>query len=120
MEIAFKPPWLMTDVNYWVNNFIDLVFAIDIIISFRTTYVSSDTGAEEISGLKIAKNYIMGRFLIDLLSTIPFDKLQPTHYHEGVVETSQHYAIISCLKLIRVLRLEKLISHSNTSEYYKI
>ena len=75
MEIAFKPYWLMTKVNYFANTFIDCIFAIDIIISFRTTYVCSDTGAEIMSGLKIAKNYVSGRFIIDLLSTIPFDKL---------------------------------------------
>jgi hypothetical protein len=75
MEIAFKPFWLMTNVNHTANTLIDCIFAIDILISFRTTYVCTDTGAEIISGYQIAKNYVSGRFIIDLLSTIPFDKL---------------------------------------------
>ena len=75
MEIAFKPPWLMTSSNYIVNTIIDCLFAIDILISFRTTYLSSDTGAEIVEGMQIAKNYLYGRFSIDLLATIPFDKM---------------------------------------------
>ena len=75
MEIAFKPPWLMTKLFYIINTFIDCLFGIDILISFRTTYMCSDTGQEITKGCKIAKNYFLGRFSFDLLSTIPFDKI---------------------------------------------
>lgn len=75
MEIAFKPPWLETNFFKKVNTLIDILFALDIIISFRTTYQCQDTGTEIVSGLKIAKNYLLGRFIIDLVSTIPFDKI---------------------------------------------
>ena len=107
MEIAFKPPWLMTSVNYTLNTIIDCLFAIDIIIIFRTTYVCPSTGAEIIEGKQIAKNYLSGRFIIDLLSTIPFDKIQSRReLSNGQFENpGNNYAIISCLKLIRVLRL---------------
>ena len=75
MEIAFKPPWLLTSANDTFNNFIDFCFAIDILISFRTTYLCAQTGAEIVDGFQIAKNYCCGRFTLDLLSTIPFDKI---------------------------------------------
>tara|TARA_B110000285_G_C14821891_1_gene466918 strand:+ start:443 stop:607 length:165 start_codon:yes stop_codon:yes gene_type:complete len=45
------------------------------LINFRTTYVDAYSGVEEMKGATIAKNYLKGRFLIDLLSTIPFDVL---------------------------------------------
>jgi potassium channel len=115
MEIAFKPPWLMTGFNYSLNTLIDCLFGIDILITFRTTYVCPSTGAEVITGMEIAKNYLSGRFMIDLLSTIPFEKIAASDENLG-----NNYAIISCLKLIRVLRLQKLITHSNTSEAFKI
>jgi hypothetical protein len=59
-----------------INTFIDILFAIDIIISFRTTYQCPDTGNEIVEDLNIAINYFLGRFIIDLVSTIPFDKIE--------------------------------------------
>ena len=79
MEISFRPYWLMNDTTSIVNSVIDLMFAIDILISFRTTYICPDTGAEITGGWEIARNYIRGRFIFDLLSTIPFDKLQKSY-----------------------------------------
>lgn len=76
MEIAFKPPWLMTQANSIFNTIIDCCFGIDILITFRTTYICSTTGSEIVEGLQIAKNYLSGKFIIDLLSTIPFDKVE--------------------------------------------
>ena len=52
-----------------------MCFALDIIISFRTTYVNPYTGDEVFDSFRIAKNYLFGRFLIDFLSTIPFEKV---------------------------------------------
>ena len=73
MEVSFNPPFLSRTIVKMVNVLIDFIFAIDILICFRTTYICSETGAEIIEGCKIAKNYLVGRFLIDLISTIPFD-----------------------------------------------
>ena len=50
MEVAFKPPWLMTGANYTLNTLIDCLFGIDILITLRTTYVCPSTGAEIIEG----------------------------------------------------------------------
>ena len=82
MEIAFKPYWLTSKINYIINGVVDVLFAIDILISFRTTYICTDTGAEIVEGCQIAKNYLLGRFSIDLLATIPFDKVQ-SFYEQG-------------------------------------
>ena len=64
----------------------------------------------------------MGRFIIDLVSTIPFDKFGKAETLEQLEAggSTQNYAIISCLKMIRVLRLTKLISHINASEDFKV
>ena len=80
----------------------------DIFINFRTTYVDAYSGEEVTDGSKIAKNYMFGRFLIDLVSMIPFELLtKRLKQHTNLRELElRHYAIISCLKLVRVLRLE--------------
>ena len=57
-----------------VDNIIDAMFAIDILISFRTTYIHPISGDEIIEPKLIAMNYLTGRFLIDFFSTIPFEK----------------------------------------------
>jgi hypothetical protein len=54
---------------------IDLLFFIDILFNFRTTYTDSSTGDEIGNPKKIAKHYVLGRFWIDLLSSIPLDQL---------------------------------------------
>ena len=50
------------------------MFIIDIVINFRTTYVSEN---EEVVSQpsKIAVHYFRGWFIIDLVAAIPFDLL---------------------------------------------
>lgn len=50
------------------------MFIIDIVINFRTTYISEN---EEVISQpsKIAVHYFRGWFIIDLVAAIPFDLL---------------------------------------------
>ena len=53
---------------------VDIMFIIDILINFRTTYVSeNDEVVSQPS--KIAVHYFRGWFIIDLVAAIPFDLL---------------------------------------------
>ena len=57
------------------NSFsVDIMFIIDIVINFRTTYISEN---EEVISQpsKIAVHYFRGWFIIDLVAAIPFDLL---------------------------------------------
>uniref|UniRef100_A0A673G1Z9 Potassium voltage-gated channel subfamily H member 2 n=1 Tax=Sinocyclocheilus rhinocerous TaxID=307959 RepID=A0A673G1Z9_9TELE len=57
-----------------VDLIVDIMFIIDIIINFRTTYVN--TNDEVVSHpLRIAVHYFKGWFLIDMVAAIPFDLL---------------------------------------------
>lgn len=50
----------------------DLIFLLDIVINFHTTYVGP--GGEVISDPKVIRmNYIKSWFVIDLLSCLPYD-----------------------------------------------
>jgi hypothetical protein len=56
----------------------------DIILNFRTTYVSK-SGQVVYESRQIALNYIRGWFLLDLLAAIPFDLLYAIQKSEHMV-----------------------------------
>ena len=53
---------------------IDLSFAFDILIAFRTTFIKA-SGNEEFNPRNIAREYVIksSSFTVDLLATIPFE-----------------------------------------------
>ena len=61
-------------------------------------------------------NYLKGRFLIDILATVPFDNIV-------FLITKTRSAILplfSLLKLIRVTRLGRIIEKMNVKEHLKL
>ena len=56
-----------------VDLIVDLMFIADILINFRTTYVTN--GEVVTDKQKIAVNYVKGWFVIDTIAAIPFDLL---------------------------------------------
>lgn len=60
---------------YILNSCIDLVFLLDIIVNFRTTFYDIETGDEVFDSKRTGMKYLKSRFTIDLLSTIPFDNI---------------------------------------------
>ena len=71
ISIAFKTESEATEM---INVFVDICFLLDIIIVFRTTILDDDSGEEIKDWRIIARRYLYGRFTIDFLSTVPFDK----------------------------------------------
>jgi hypothetical protein len=55
------------------NYLCDALFIIDIFLNFRTTISDFITGNEITSSKRIAIAYLKGRFLLDLISAIPFE-----------------------------------------------
>ncbi|XP_024910447.1 potassium voltage-gated channel subfamily H member 2 [Cynoglossus semilaevis] len=83
-----------------VDLIVDIMFIIDILINFRTTYVN--TNDEVVSHpLRIAVHYFKGWFLIDMVAAIPFDLLI---YRNGEETTT----LIGLLKTARLLRLVRV------------
>ena len=95
-----------------INTLIDICFGIDIFVNFRTTFYHPVTG-DEISNLRIIRtSYCRGRFILDLLSTVPFDNI-----FSIFSDTDSHIlALFSLLKLFRVNRLGRIIARLNVSE----
>ena len=72
--VAFVPELDSDPVVLSSNIGIDIVFFLDIVLNFRTTFFHRHTGDEVVDTRKIAKNYVLGgKFAIDLLASIPID-----------------------------------------------
>lgn len=81
------------------------------IVAFRTTFYDLVTGDEVFSPKRSAIVYLKGQFTIDFFSTVPFDTL-------GFIlagKRTKQLALFSCLKLIRVTRLSRIIARLNVN-----
>ncbi|XP_053373447.1 potassium voltage-gated channel subfamily H member 7-like isoform X2 [Mercenaria mercenaria] len=91
----YNDPLTITDL------LVDVMFIIDILINFRTTYVNKNDEVVSHPG-KIAIHYFKGWFLIDVVAAIPFDLLLFGS------ETDETTTLIGLLKTARLLRLVRV------------
>ncbi|XP_059351995.1 potassium voltage-gated channel subfamily H member 6-like isoform X6 [Daphnia carinata] len=85
-----------------IDLLVDVMFIIDILINFRTTFVNNNDEVVSHPG-KIAVHYFRGWFLIDLVAAIPFDLLL-----FGSDTDEQTTTLIGLLKTARLLRLVRV------------
>ena len=120
-DVAFRPLSLESQANLAFNLFIDVMFALDLLLNFRTSIVNEISGEEILKGKEIAKSYLKGMFLPDLLSTIPFDSLVRVSSSGGSTFTSTEFlSLFSMLKLLRLFRFTRIISYLNTTQDIKL
>ena len=80
-----------TDPLRIIDLIVDVMFLIDILINFRTTYVNKNDEVVSEPG-KIAVHYFKGWFLIDVVAAIPFDLLLVSSETDEVSDgESVHY-----------------------------
>ena len=60
-----------------INIIVDVMFIVDIVINFRTTYVEQKTQLIIIEPTKIAIHYLKTWFIVDFVAAIPFDFFIP-------------------------------------------
>ncbi|XP_071040317.1 voltage-gated inwardly rectifying potassium channel KCNH7 isoform X14 [Parasteatoda tepidariorum] len=84
-----------------IDLLVDVMFIIDILINFRTTYVNSNDEVISHPG-RIAVHYLRGWFIIDVVAAIPFDLLFLGS------ETDETTTLIGLLKTARLLRLVRV------------
>ena len=100
---------------------IDVIFLFDLILNFRTTYVNPKTTLEIVEPREVAKNYTFrGRFLIDLLSVIPFELLISEDMIEKAGGNKKQFKIFGLLKLIRLLRLSRILTYMKFKQGLKV
>jgi hypothetical protein len=95
-EIAFLKVSL--NVLFFINRTVDVVFCTDIFINLRLAYFDPKERKFVIDPAMIRRHYLRSWFLLDTISTIPWDIFD-------VVETG---ASLSDLKVLRILKLMKL------------
>lgn len=101
----------------YCNYFIDFAFFLDIILNFNTTYQDSKTGEEMTSRCDIFSNYVTTMFLLDILATVPIYEMFCLILSGNM---SKQVQLLSMLKLVRVFRLQKVITYMNTTDDIKL
>ncbi|XP_041366402.1 potassium voltage-gated channel subfamily H member 7-like [Gigantopelta aegis] len=87
-----------------VDLVVDIMFIVDILINFRTTFVQN--GEVMSDQQQIAFNYIKGWFVIDTIAAIPFDLLL---FGSGTSDTMTVTGILKTARLLRLLRVIRRI-----------
>lgn len=91
-----------------VDLMVDIMFIIDILINFRTTYVNTNEEVVSHPG-KIAIHYFKGWFLIDMVAAIPFDLLI---FGSGSEEVGSAQPLLVCTLLPLSLSLAHTHKHT--------
>lgn len=88
---------------YYFETALDFVFMSDLILNFRTGYINS-RGKMELRGSKIALRYLKSNFIIDLISSVPWDVAVRLFFggNSSLAENTR------ALKAIRLIKLSKL------------
>ncbi|KAJ6666734.1 hypothetical protein lerEdw1_020458 [Lerista edwardsae] len=94
-----------------VDLMVDIMFIIDILINFRTTYVNTNEEVVSHPG-NIAIHYFKGWFLIDMVAAIPFDLLI---FGSGSEETTTLIGLLKTARLLRLVRVARKLDRY--SEY---
>ena len=86
-----------------VDSIVDVVFFIDIVLNFHTTYVGP--GGEVVSDPKVIRlNYLKSWFVIDLLSCLPYDVFNAFDHDEDV----RLFSLLTQFSVAAALLFERL------------
>lgn len=99
-----------------VDNCIDWVFILDIIVNFRTTFSDRD-GVDIVRPWPVAKHYLKTWFVVDLVSSVPYDQLAnglPGLHPTKLLKTGK---ITKVFKVLRMARLFKSNEFQKTLEF---
>jgi len=112
LQLSFDPDFFYAPELRTADSLIDVVFMLDIILRFRTTYIDSVTGEEIMDSFSIGKKYITSpSFIIDTLSTVPLD--------DFIRSESRALSFLGMLKLLRIFKISTVILNLNTGQEIK-
>lgn len=100
----------------FIDACVDLLFLIDIIIKFRTSFLDPKQSIEVKDSGVIARKYIRGSFTIDFISSVPFNSLIQSS--QGVIATL--IELLGLLKLLRLTRLYVTVQRLDTEQEIKV
>eukprot|EP00618_Florenciella_parvula_P000630 CAMPEP_0119466174 /NCGR_PEP_ID=MMETSP1344-20130328/951_1 /TAXON_ID=236787 /ORGANISM="Florenciella parvula, Strain CCMP2471" /LENGTH=954 /DNA_ID=CAMNT_0007498471 /DNA_START=242 /DNA_END=3106 /DNA_ORIENTATION=- len=98
-----------------LDTYLTILFAFDILVEFRTTYIDPTSGAVQSDGRRIALRYAFSYLIPDLLATIPFDQLAG-----GEAEALASLALLRFLRIRRIITWFGTIERSETVSYHTV
>jgi len=110
--IPYRLAFVMDDDINWkvLYIFFDVMFALDMVFCFFTSYTDKYIKREVTDIKLIANRYLRGWFWIDLMSIIPFEAILNTMQDETPDSGFFRYTKLSKMsKIIRLLRLFKIL-----------
>ena len=88
---------------------IDILFAVDVLINFRTGYVDTKSGDEVMEFDRVWKNYVSGWFWLDIGSAFPPFLSMIVKENVDDLKSAKLLKTGRILKAFKVLRLSKLV-----------
>ena len=107
------------DIFHYMDSLIDIFFAVDIMVNFITAYEDRD-GITHYQIRKIAVNYITGFFLIDFISSFPFNLFivsEADNTIGGQVKPNNFLKLMRLQRMYRLMRIIRILKVFNTSNY---
>lgn len=81
-----------------IDALVDLIFLVDIVLTFRTTFLDTEKGTIVYDTHTIASKYLHGSFAVDLASSVPFGAIVA-----GI--SAQLSSVLNLLGLLKLLRI---------------
>ena len=100
-----------------VDACVDLCFLIDIIITFRTTFLDTKQSIEVKDPHVIGKRYLKGAFFLDFISSVPFTSFVASKQESVLTNLID---ALGLLKLLRLSRLYTTVQRSNLPQDIKV
>lgn len=105
-QVTF-PWWYAGSAMSIISFLMDLWFAIDLVLNFKTGYIAH--GFIVMDPVKIREHYLHGWFVIDFIGTIPFELIVGLFTSGSGGATAADKALRKSLKMLKYLKLPKLL-----------
>lgn len=96
------------DTESMLATIIDLIFAIDMLVTFNTAVYNNHNDIVE-DRKTIAKWYLKGWFIIDLIAIIPFDRILASSDFNSMARIARIGRLYKLAKLFKLFRVFKLM-----------
>ena len=113
-EIAFSD----TNKSSWFEILIDILLAIDIVLTFFSAYTDEEENLVK-NHKKIIKKYLKSWFIIDIISVLPLNNVFKSGKYSGLTKISKLPKLYRLIKLTKLLRMTKMSSKGNLNRVTK-
>lgn len=112
--VPYRIAFTQEETTGWLTVYYltDLIFAVDLIMNFFTTFTDEKQMREITDHSVIAKKYLKSWFVIDILSVVPIDLFLSNELLEGnqllrVLRIGKLYKMMRLFRMVRALKLLK-------------